>query len=297
VLDQYTKAKMLKQLESDIAITKAKWESEKKSYEIAVEKLAEIDEQIAHCIIKSPKAGVVTYAHDRQDFGGDNFVVKAGAVIRERQAIVRLPDPTSMRVTLNVNESLIQYVRAGMPATIAPVGMGDVVLQGSVEGVNQYAEPSGWRKANVKEYKAQVKIDDTADFLRSGMTASVTIRCAFVPNAMQIPVQAVYVHGREYYAFLYAAGKWDARPIKCGPNNDEFFVIESGLDEGDTVAMSPRLFLDKVKLPELPPETENKSTQFGPRRPPGERVAAAEKKVPAKADATSTSAASTAGGE
>jgi hypothetical protein len=63
------------------------------------------------------------------------------------------------------------------------------------------------------------------------------------------------------------------------------------------VAMSPRLFLDKVKLPELPPETENKSTQFGPRRPPGERVAAAEKKVPAKADATSTSAASTAGGE
>jgi HlyD family secretion protein len=297
VLDQYTKAKMLKQLESDIAITKAKWESEKKSYEIAVEKLAETDEQIAHCIIKSPKAGVVTYAHDRQDFGGDNFVVKAGAVIRERQAIIRLPDPTSMRVTLNVNESLIQYVRAGMPATIAPVGMGDVVLQGSVEGVNQYAEPSGWRKANVKEYKAQVKIDESADFLRSGMTASVTIRCAFVPNAMQIPVQAVYVHGREYYAFLYTAGKWEARPIKCGPNNDEFFVIESGLNEGDMVAMTPRLFLDKVKLPELPPESENKSTQFGPRRSPVERVAAADKKVPAKADATSTSAASTAGGE
>ena len=34
VLDDYTKAKMLKQLESDIVIAKAKWESDKKSYEV-----------------------------------------------------------------------------------------------------------------------------------------------------------------------------------------------------------------------------------------------------------------------
>jgi multidrug resistance efflux pump len=277
VLDEYTKTKMLKQLESDIVIAKAKWESDKKSYEVAAEKLTEIDQQIAHCVITSPKEGVVTYAHNRQDFGGDNFVVKEGAVIRERQAIIRLPDPTSMRVELNVNESLIQYIRPGMAAKISPVGMGDVVLNGSVEGVNQYAEPSGWRKANVKEYKAKVSIDEKADFLRSGMTASVTIRCAFVPDALQVPVQAVYVHGREYYAFVYGGGKWEARPVKCGPNNDEFFVIEDGLQEGDMVAMTPRLFLDQVSLPELPPErARDATTQRGPRRLPESAIAAAK---------------------
>lgn len=277
VLDEYTKAKMLKQLESDIVIAKAKWESDKKSYEVAAEKLTEIDEQIAHCVITSPKEGVVTYAHNRQDFGGDNFVVKEGAVIRERQAIIRLPDPSSMRVELNVNESLIQYIRPGMTAKISPVGMGDVVLKGSVEGVNQYAEPSGWRKANVKEYKAKVSIDEKADFLRSGMTASVTIRCAFVPDALQVPVQAVYVHGRDYYAFVYGGGKWEARPVKCGPNNDEFFVIEEGLKEGDMVAMTPRLFLDQVSLPELPPErSRDATTQRGPRRLPESAIAAAK---------------------
>jgi RND family efflux transporter MFP subunit len=267
VLDEYTKAKMLKQLESDIVIAKAKWESDKKSYEVASEKLAEIDQQIANCTINSPKDGIVTYAHDRQDFG-DGFVVKEGAVVRERQAIIRLPDPNSMRVELNVNESLIQYVRKGMPATISPVGMGDVVLQGSVQSVNQYAEPSGWRQANVKEYKAKVSIDEAADFLRSGMTASVTIRCAYVPDAIQIPVQAVYVHGREYFSFVYSGGQWEARPVKCGPNNDEFFVIENGLKEGETVAMSPRSFLDQVTLPELPPETERQTTRSRPRTMP-----------------------------
>jgi multidrug efflux pump subunit AcrA (membrane-fusion protein) len=267
VLDEYTKAKMVKQLDSDIVITKAKWESDKKSYDVAVEKLKEINEQIAHCIIYSPKDGVVTYAHDRQDFGGDQFVVKEGAVIRERQAIIRLPDPTSMRVVLKVNESLIQYVKPGMPATIAPVGMGDVVLSGAVQGVNQYAEPSGWRKANVKEYQAKVSIDERADFLRSGMTASVTIRCAFVPDALQVPVQAVYVHGRQYFAFVYHEGRWEARPVKCGPNNDEFFVIEQGLDEGERVAMSPRLFVDQVTLPKLPPGRDEATARFKPRGP------------------------------
>ena len=296
VLDEYTKTKMVKQLESDIVIAKARWESDKKSYEIAVEKLAEIDHQIAHCILKAPKAGVVTYAHDRQDFGGDNFIVKPGAVIRERQAIIRLPDPNSMRVVLNVNESLIQFVRPGMNAKIAPVGMGDVVLEGSVEGVNQYAEPSGWRKANVKEYKAQVSVDEPADFLRSGMTASVTIRCAFVPDALQAPVQAVYVHGREYFAFVFNEGKWEARKIQCGPNNDEYFVIESGLKEGELVAMTPRLFLDKVKLPELPPDQMRETTQRGPRRPPVALIAAAPKETPAKPTAGATTTA-TAGGE
>jgi multidrug efflux pump subunit AcrA (membrane-fusion protein) len=267
VLDEYTKAKMLKQLESAIAIAKAKWESEKNSYEIAVEKLQEIDDQIARCTITSPKDGTVVYAHDRQNWGGDEFVVKEGAVIRERQAIIRLPDPHLMRVALNVNESLIQYIRPGMAATVTPVGTGGRVLRGNVKSINQYAEPSGWRKANIKEYKALVSIDEPADELRSGMTASVTIRCADVPDAIQAPVQAVYAHGKDYYAFVYHDGEWEARALKCGPTNDKFFVIERGLEEGERVAMNPRAFVEEVKLPALPPEKKQQVVQIHPEMP------------------------------
>jgi HlyD family secretion protein len=254
VIDEFTKAKMLKQLESDIVIAKSKWESEKSTYDLAAAKLQEIDDQIAKCTIVSPKEGTVVYAHNRQNWGGDDFIVKEGAVIRERQAIIRLPDPGQMRVALNVNESLIQYIRAGMPAVVTPVGTGGRALQGTVTNVNQYAEPSGWRKANVKEYKAQVAIDQPADELRSGMTASVTIHCADVPNVVQAPVQAVYAHGKDYYAFVYHEGGWEARPLKCGPTNDKFFVIENGLEEGERVAMNPRAFVELVNLPPLPPE-------------------------------------------
>lgn len=267
VLDNYTKAKMLKTLESDIVIAKAKWESDKNSLELEEGKLKEMDDQIAKCTLVAPKDGTVTYAHNRENWGGDEFVVKEGAVIRERQAVIRLPDPTKMRVALNVNESLIQYIRPGMPATIAPIGTGGKALRGSVDKINQYAEPGGWRKANVKEYKALVTIDDAAAELRSGMTASVTIRCEEIPQAIQAPVQAVYAHGKDFYAFVFNDGAWEARPIKVGPTNDKFFVIEQGLTEGDRVAMNPRAYLEQVKLPELPPENKQQVVQLTPEMP------------------------------
>lgn len=294
VLDDYTRAKMLKQLESDIITAKAKWESDKKSLEIELDKLQDIDDQIAKCTISAPKDGVVTYAHDRENWGGDNFIVKDGAVIRERQAIIRLPDPGSMRVTLNVNESLIRYIRQGMPATIQPVGSGDRVLRGSVTSLNQYAEPTGWRKANVKEYKAIVSIDETADNLRSGMTASVSIHSADLPNVLQAPVQSVYSHGKEFFAFVYDQGKWEARPLRVGPTNDKFYVIEDGLKEGDRITMTPRLYLDQVKLPALAPEVE-------PQPParmtvvPGKEVAVAAKEDDGKAAGTPAGKAPTGG--
>ncbi|MEQ8209646.1 MAG: efflux RND transporter periplasmic adaptor subunit [Lacipirellulaceae bacterium] len=261
VLEDFTKAKMLKQLESDIIIAKTKWESDKKSHELELAKLKEIEDQIAKCMIVAPEDGVVTYAHNRNRFGGEEFVVEEGAVIRERQTIIKLPDPSSMRVELTVNESLIQFVKPGMPAKISPVGLGDRTFTGEVESVNRYAEPSSWRKANVKEYKAFVTIDSPDEKLRSGMTASVTIKCLEEDDVIQAPVQSVYSHGKDFFCFIRDANKWVAKQVEVGPTNDKFFVIREGLKESDTVAMNPKSLLAEVNLPPLPEVKETKEPQ------------------------------------
>ena len=167
-----------------------------------------------------------------------------------------------MRVNITVNESLVQYLEPGMAADIRPVGY-DRVLHGKVEKVNQYAEPTGWRQANVKEYKAFVHIDDATADLRSGMTASVTVHCANVPNALQVPVQAMYSHGPKFFCFIYDHGHWSAE-VKAGPTNDKTFVIESELKEGDQVAMNPRAYLADVTLPKLPPEEIQRAVPQAP---------------------------------
>jgi len=268
VLDEFTRAKMVKQLKSDVLIAKAKWEAEKKSLELERQKLREIEEQIADCTIVAPRDGTVMYAHKNDRRGDADFIVEEGALVRERQIILLMPDPTSMQVEIKINESVVQHVHPGMPATIVPVGLDDQELKGTVKTVNQYAEPSGWRKANVKEYKALVDLDETTAEVRSGMTAAVTIECAQIPNALQVPVQSVYAHGDQFYCFVFGKNGWQAKPVECGPTNDKFFVVQSGLNESDRVAMNPRRFLSQVELPELPPEEKQRAVPQREGRPP-----------------------------
>jgi len=272
VLDKFTKEKMLKQCESDIKISKAKWEAEKNSLELEISKLREIEDQIAKCTITAPKPGTVVYAHESDHRGQDDFIVEEGAMIRERQPIIHLPDASAMRVVVKINESLIQFVKPGMPAVISPVGIVGQPLEGTVESVKQYAEPTGWRKANVKEYKAYVQINEPAAELRSGMTAAVTIQCEFVADAIKVPVQTVYPHGEDYYCLVVDDGNWEARVVHCGPTNDRFFVIKDGLRETEQVAMVPRKYLDRVDLPELSPEESQRAVQRP--RLPGKKEAA-----------------------
>lgn len=273
VLDEFTRAKQVSTLESAIQIAKAKWESAQNSYQLEVEKLSDLDDQIAKCTITAPQDGVVKYAHIMDGRGDQEFIVEEGTVVRERQTIIRIPNADSMRVNLTVNESLVQYVRPGLAAAVKPVGFGDRVLFGEVEKVNQYAEPTGWRQANVKEYKAFVAIHDPPPDLKTGMTAAVTIKAAELPNALQVPVQSVYAHGDKLYCFVYNRGNWDARQVKAGPTNDKFFVIESGLEAGEQVAMNPRGYLTEVSLPKLSPEEAQRAVPQPGRGPRGERTA------------------------
>lgn len=264
VLDEFTKAKMIKQLESDIATTEARWDSEKNSFELEESKLADLQDQIEKCTITAPRDGTVVFAHERDRGGNESVIIQDGTVIRERQVIINIPDPSSMEVDLTVNESLIQFLKKGMPARIVPVGFGGEVLRGEVVKINQYAEPTGWRKANVKEYKATVSIDNPPPGLRPGMTASVTVLCEQIEDALQVPVQAVYAHGNQFYCFVFEDGTWEARPVITGATNDKFYVIESGLDIADRVAMNPRSLVDQVNLPKLSPERQQRAVAQSP---------------------------------
>src|SRR5690606_27493765 len=228
-----------------------------KSYQLEVERLAEIEDQIAKCTISSPKDGTVIYAQQREWRGGDDFVVEEGAVVRERQVVFQIPDSNSMRVQLTINEALIQYVKPGLSATIQPIGVEGVSLTGEVTSVNRFAEPSNWRKADVKEYKAFITVHNAEVGVRPGMTAAVTVNCDYIPDALQIPVQAIVEHGDDFYCLVRKGGAWESRLLECGLTNSEYFVVLDGLSEGEMVAMDPRHYRDQVTWPELPPKEKN----------------------------------------
>jgi multidrug resistance efflux pump len=252
VLQDYTKAKMLNQLDAAIETAEADLGAKKNINHIDIEKLKQIEQQIEKCTVRAPQEGEVTYANSTDMRDSDAVIIKEGVIIRERQTIVRLPDPQKMQVNAKVNESKIRLIKIGMPATIRIEALPDVELQGTVAKVFAYANRSRWSSSTVKEFSVIVEIHDPPAELRTGSTAEVEIRVHQSPDELMVPVQAVLEHGGQHFCVWRKGEGWVTKPVELGPTNDSMVVIKSGITESDQVVLNPRAYLDELNLPELP---------------------------------------------
>lgn len=276
VLQELTKKKSEKTFDSDIVTSKSKWEAEQSSHAIEVKKLKDIEGQVAKCKIKAPSDGQVVYANISNMRGDGGFVVEPGAMVREQQAIVRLPDASFMQVKAKVNESRVTLVKKGMPVIISCEALSGETLAGEVTRVNQYAEPTtGWGSP-VKVYTTLIKIIDPPETIRTGLTAQVSIQVDRRENVLQIPMQAVVEHGSKTYCLVMEKeGRYTPREIEIGASNDKFVMIKDvapdatvrnvaddgirkGLAEQEQVVLNPRDYLPRIKLPPPPPISPDK---------------------------------------
>lgn len=254
VIRKYTREKMLKQFDSDIATSEAKLSAEENSYQLELDKLKDIERQVLGCTILAPSGGQVVYANKfSSGRSGSNaeFVVEAGATVREQQPIIRLPDSNLMHVKALINESRITLVRPGMPVTIRVDAISDSLLQGEVTKVNQYAEPGGWSSGNVKKYAAFVRIIDPPASIRSGMNAEVRIHVERRPDAIQVPVQALAEVKGHYFCLVKNGENYETREVEIGSTNDKTAVINSGLQKDEQVVMNPRGYPNYLQLPAI----------------------------------------------
>ena len=192
------------------------------------------------------------HANKTSSRGGAEFVVEAGAMVRERQTIVRLPDPRQMRVTSKINEARIPLVEPGMPVTIEIGAIGNT-LKGVVTKVNKYAEPTSFFSSQTKEYKTYIDVVEPPPNLRSGMTAEVKIYVAQMKDVLQIPVQGVLEEKGHFFSLLSKGGmNFETQKVEIGASNDKFLVVDKGLEEGDQLVLNPRQYRELMDIPDSP---------------------------------------------
>ncbi len=253
-LREITKRKMEIGFDSDIESARARAEAEASSHEEEITKLAEVEEQIIKCVIVAPEDGQVVHANRYSSRGGSaEFVVEAGATVRERQAIIRLPDPTNMQVKAKINESQVPLVSSGMPVRIKVGAFDEGQLEGRVKKVNKYAEPSSWWSSQVKEYGTFIEIVNPTEEIRTGMTAEISIFVDQQEDVLQVPVQAIHEYRGHVFCLVHSgANQFETREITIGASNDKQATIVKGLDENDQLVMNPRKHIDLMQLPDLP---------------------------------------------
>ncbi|MBN1393446.1 MAG: HlyD family efflux transporter periplasmic adaptor subunit [Pirellulales bacterium] len=280
VLSRFTKKKMIVQLESDIKTAEANVNAKKAAYDLDMEQLDLIKSQIEKCVIRSPEAGQVVYANITGWRGNKEVIIEPGEQVRERQVLIRLPDPSRMQVVAKINESKVTLVKAGMPATIRLDAFPDVELRGTVEKVDEFPVPTSFFGSSVKEYETIVRIDDESPpGLRPGLTAEVRIRVEHASDALMVPVQAVFEQGGNYYCVARKSDNYYAKKIAFAASNDKMVVVEDGLSESEEVVLNARAFRDKVDLPEpdAGPPAEARPDSAAEREEPRDRTAGAER--------------------
>lgn len=253
VLGKYTKLKMLAQLEADIEAANATLQSEEQNLRLDQDKLKLIEEQIGKCEVRAPSPGQVVYANSSGSGrgGGTEIIIEPGTSVRERQAIVRLPDPAKMQVKAKVNESRIDRVFEGMGAIVKLDAFPDDELQGVVRRVDDYPMAGNWF-SNVKEYATFVEIiNPPPNKLRPGLTAEVQVFVEQLDDAVQVPVQAILEHGGQHYCLTYEHNKLAAIEVEVGSTNEKFVVIKRGLERDAEVLVNPRRYADRVNLPKI----------------------------------------------
>nr|WP_235951494.1 HlyD family efflux transporter periplasmic adaptor subunit [Crateriforma spongiae] len=256
VLQNLTRQKMLVQFDSDIEAAEATLGAARSDLMEKEREYNDLQKQLDGCVMYAPADGVVVHANKFSSRGGNaEFVVEAGANVRERQALINLPDPTQMQIKCTVNESRITLIQAGMPVRIRIDALPGTDLRGVVTKVNRYAEPGSWFSSSVKEYATIVKIIDPPDNIRTGMTAEAQIFVEQLDDALQIPIQGLYEHGGEMYS-LVKTGEMDfeTRQVDVNATNDTMASIDSGLEENEIVVLNLREHLNLMDLPELTAE-------------------------------------------
>ncbi len=250
VLRTFTKQKMIKQLDADVKTAEAKLQAALENHSVESSRLDRIKQQITRCIITAPKAGQVVYANQPGIGNNDGIVIEEGRLVRERQVLIRLPNPKQMQVTAKINESRIDLVRSGMPARIKVDALEGLELTGIVRKVGEYpSQQSSAYLSHIKEYETEIEILDPPAGLRPGMTAQAAVLVEERANAAQVPLQAVTERDGRYYCLVQTADGLEARQIQIGPTNEKFVVVEAGLKENEQVVMTPKQFEGSVSLP------------------------------------------------
>lgn len=250
VLENLTKARRLRELDSAITISHSQVAACEQVLKVNERRLVEIGQQIERCVVRAPVAGQVVLAHLFHE--GHAHMVEPGELAREGRVLVRLPDPAHMQIRGEIDEGDVALVKKGQPVTVRLEALPDEEVTGHVTWVAEYPKPQNWFQDGEKKYEAIIQLDAHPEALRPGLSVALTICAQHESAAVQVPCQSVLKHGSHSYVLLTDGDRWEARSVEPGPSNGRYTVIRSGLPEGSRVVLDPTSYRSKVQLPELP---------------------------------------------
>ncbi len=187
--------------------------------------------------VRAPVSGVVIYKRD-----WNNEAKKAGDDIFGMDAVMEIPDLSSLRAKIQVDEIDSGKVKEGQDVNIAVDAVQGRSFGGTVSSVGTILKQATFdRPQKICDTYVEIENVDTKQ-LRPGMSLKAQIQVGKYSQVVVIPLSSI--HEREGRSFVQvwkpAQKSFEWREINLRTNDGLTAVVESGLDAGEKIRAKPK---------------------------------------------------------
>lgn len=204
--------------------------------EAALSELARVERQMASATLLSPSSGVVVYQPIHID--GELRPARVGDGLYANQPFLLILDFSDLVVRMVVPESERSAVAAGNPVLVQPLANAGAVLHGEVEQISDLALPVAGYPAELRYFRATVRLLGQPSGLRPGMSVIAQVVTYHAEDAIVIPRRAVrFVDGRVSAEVVRSDGSTESRDLALGQASECCFEIADGVAVGERVRL------------------------------------------------------------
>jgi HlyD family secretion protein len=255
---------------SKLAQAEAKQKSAEGRFNLEQKQRKDLTDQMEKCTIRAKKTGLVVYGGGNMNmnyYGQEQ--IREGALVREQQPIITIPDMTQMAVKVRIHETYIKKVKKGQKVNITVDAFADKKLEGEVSKVGVLPDSQNrWMNPDLKVYLTTINVSGARDWLKPGMSAKVEILVKELADVIYVPIQAVTPVDGKQICYVAKGIVQERREIEIGEFNDEFIEVTKGIKEGEKVCL---------RAPEGSEDDAEKTKSDGKDRTPDEGGAAKPK--------------------
>ena len=175
--------------------------------------------------LRAPVTGVVASKEE---------VATVGASIAPGARVARVVDTSSFRITVGVGEREVGLVDVGAAVKVfVPAALGEEFVEGTVEAVAAGSNPATGSFPVVVSFR-----NGFSGRVKSGMSASVSIKARVMNPAVVVPSAALVRRGSAYAVFVDDGGKASVREVSLGRRSGVRVEVLTGLSEGERLLVS-----------------------------------------------------------
>ncbi len=182
--------------------------------------------------VKAPVNGLVVYIPKHN---GDRWEVGEGIWMLAK--FLKIADISTLQVETYVLEVDSARIAVGQPSEVRVDAMPGLVLRSDISEIGRMVHEKSVQDQS-KVFDAIMPLDSQKhqlEGLRPGMGVQVVIETSNLTGRLTIPLDAVHSNGEGTWVEVIENGAFVKRAVQLGPRNTERVVVESGLEEGETV--------------------------------------------------------------